>query len=145
MVSMDPNYCVLLGLALHLERTEIPRRDHNSPLLFGITKCRIRILYEKITSQENFQLTSPNLIGTHSIHKLPATYARRNGYSKDDVDARGKWKSNKGIVDIYKDSLIPFPDTKIVSTLCIVRPVKYMVRKEFGNLINENMMLKLMG
>ena len=92
---MDPNYFVLLGLGLHLEHTEMLRNENNSPLLFGITKCRIRILFKKITSQDNFQLTSPNPIGNYSIRKLPATYARRNGCSKDDVDARRRWKSNK--------------------------------------------------
>ena len=88
--------------------------------------------------QECFQLTSPNPIGSHSICKPPATYARRNGCSKDDMDARGRWKSNERIVDIYIDCLIPFPDAKVASILCIGGPVKYMVRQEFSNLINDN-------
>ena len=65
-------------------------------------------------------------------------YARRNGCSKDDVDDRGRWKSNKRIVDTYIDGLvIPFPDAKVASTLCIGALVKYVVRKEFSNLIND--------
>ena len=87
---MDPNYCVLLALALHLEHAEILKYENNSPLLFGIMKRRIRILFEVMTLQENFQLTSSNPIGAHCILKLPATYARRNGCSKDNMDARGK-------------------------------------------------------
>ena len=81
--SIDANYCVLLGLALHLECTEILKKENNIPLLFGIMKRRIRILFEEITLQEIFQSTNPNRIGTHSIRKLPATYARRNGCSKE--------------------------------------------------------------
>ena len=86
---MDPNHCVLLGLVLRLEYAEILRYENNSPLLFGVMKHRIRLLLGEIIMQENFQLTSPNPIGTHSICKIPATCARRNGCSKDDVDARG--------------------------------------------------------
>ena len=142
---MDPNNCVLLGLVLHLEHTEILRNEHNSPLLFRIMKHRMRIVFEEIMPQKNFQLTSPNLIGTHSIRKLPATYARRNGCSKDDVDARGRWKPNKRIMDTYIDCLIPFSDAKIVSTICNGGPLKYVVREEFSNLINDNLILQLIG
>ena len=63
---------------------------------------------------------------------LPATYARRYGCSKDDVDARGKWKSSKLIVDMYIDCLIPFPDAKVASTLCIGDPAKYTIEQEFN-------------
>ena len=145
MGSMDPIYCVLFGLALHFEHTEILRNENNSPFLFGITKHRIRILFEEIMLQENFQLKSPNLIGTHSIRKLPATYARRNGCSKDDVAARGRWKSNKRIMDAYIECLIPFPDVEVASTLCIRGPVKYVAKEEFSNLINNNLILQLTG
>ena len=88
--------------------------------------------------QENVQLTSRNPIGTHSIRKLSATYARRNGCSKNDVDARGRWKSNERIVDTNIDCLIKFPDAKVASALYIGGPVKYVVREELSNLINDN-------
>ena len=71
--------------------------------------------------QENFQLTSPNLIGTHFSCKFSTTYARRNGYSKD------------------------IPGAKVASTLRIGRPVKYKVRVDFSNLINNNLILQLIG
>ena len=141
MRSMDPNYCVVLDLVLHKEHTEILRNENN-PLLFRITKRRIRISFEEITSQVNFQLTNPNPIDIHSICKLSATYARRNECSKDDVDARGMWKSNKRIVDNYIDCLIPFPDAKVAFILCIGGSVKYMVKKEFSNFINDYIILQ---
>ena len=140
MGSIDPNYCVQLGLGLHLKRIEILRNEHNSPLLFGMIKRRVRTLFEKITLQDIFHFTSPNPIGTHSIRKLPAIYPKRNGCSKDDVDAMERWNSNKRIVDTYIDNLIPFPDA-VVSTLCIGGPVKYAMREEFSNLINGNLIL----
>ena len=82
-------------------------------------------------------------IGTHSIRKLPATYARRNRCTKDDVDARGRWKSNKRIVDTYIDCLIPFPDAKVASTLCIGGPIKYSVSE--GVNIDETIILRCVG
>ena len=72
--------------------------------------------------------------------------SNHNGiYKKDDVDARGRWKSNKRIVDTVIDCLIPFPDAKVASTLCIRGLVKYVVREEFSNLINDNLILQLTG
>ena len=61
------------------------------------------------------------------------TYAKRNGRSKDDVDKRGRWKSNKRIVDTYFDYAIPYPDVKVASTLSIGGPAKYVVQNEYDN------------
>ena len=61
------------------------------------------------------------------------------------MDARGRWKSNKRIVDTYIDCLIPFPDAKVASTLCIGGPVKYVVREEFASTITENLIFELVG
>ena len=127
--SLDPNYCAILDLSLHLEHStlEINQQD-GTPLLFNISKRRIRALFEEITTQPDFPLSQTlHPIGTHFIRKLPATYARRNGCSKDDVDARGRWKSNNRIVDTYIDCLIPFPDAKVASILYIAGPIKYVV------------------
>ena len=68
------------------------------------------------------------------------TYARQNGCSKDNVDARGRWKSYKHIVDMYIDCLIPFPDAKVASTLC---PIKYVVRPKFA--IDDDLILHCVG
>ena len=93
--SMDLNDCVLLALSLHLEHCtlEINQQD-GKPLLFRISKQRIRALFEEITTPLDFPLSQTlHPIGTHSICKLPTTYVRQNGCSKDDVDAIGRWKS----------------------------------------------------
>ena len=123
-----------------------PLVKNKSPVLFNVPKQHIRALLDEIVNQEGFPLFNTNSpIGTLSIRKLPATYARRNGYSKDNVDARERWKSNKRIVDTYIDCLIPFPDAKVVSTLYIGGPVKYEVREEFVSKITENLIVQLVG
>ena len=40
---------------------------------------------------------------------------------------------------------ILFPDAKVVSTICIRGPDKYVMREEFSNLINDNVILILTG
>ena len=141
--SMDPNVCVILALTLHLEHS-VFEQSVDSPYLFGTSKQRIRLLFERITQETNFLASESSApIGTHSICKLPATYARQNGCTKDDVDARGRWKSNKRIVDTYIDCLIPFPDAKVASTLCIGGPIKYSVSKDVS--IDENLILQCVG
>ena len=85
---MDPNACVILALTLHLEHS-VFELSVDIPYLFGTSKQRIRILFERITQETNFPASEASaLIGTHSIRKLPATYTRQNGCTKDDVDAR---------------------------------------------------------
>ena len=81
---------------------------------------------------EQFPKTQPGLLGTHSARKFPATYARRNGCSRDDVDVRGRWKNKKRQVDTYIDVVLPYPDAKVASTLCIGGPVKYEIRRGSG-------------
>ena len=126
--SMDWTYCVLLSLAIHLEHADLERDEDRRIPMFGVKKERMRLLFGEITSAENFEKVLPGPIGTHSIQKLLATYARRNGCSKDDVDARGRWKANKRMVDTYIDCVIPFPDAKVASTLSIGGPTKYKIK-----------------
>ena len=71
-------------------------------------------------------------LGTHSIRKLPATYARRNGCSKDDVNARGRWKTAQKIVDRYIDVVLPYQDALVACTLCVGSPIRYAVKPNSG-------------
>ena len=70
-------------------------------------------------------------------------YARQNGCTKDDVEDRGRWKSNKRIIDTYIDCLISFPDTKIASTLCIGGQIKYL--ESINMIADENLILQSVG
>ena len=93
----------------------------------------------EIVNQEDFPLfNTSSPIGIHSIRNLPATYSRKNGHSKEDVDTRRRWKSNKRIVDTYIDCLIAFSDVKVASTLCIFVSTKCEVSEEFTIVITKN-------
>ena len=96
----------------------------------------MKVLLIEITSQESFWPVLSGPIGTLSIRKMTATHARRNGCSKDDVDARGRWKSNKRMVDTYIDCVIPYPDAKVAASLNIGGTVKYTT-KTGNNIIDE--------
>ena len=73
--SMDTNFCVLLGLALHLEHASLAIDQNSSPLLFNVRKPYMQVLLDKIVNQEDFLLFNTNSpIGTYSIRILPATY-----------------------------------------------------------------------
>ena len=146
----DPSFCAILSLAIHLEHGFKNGRlgghgdnraamDNNQAedfdlnlLLFGISKAVATSNLIDIVTDEDFPTTHPGLLGTHSIRKLPATYARRNGCGRDDVDVRGRWKRNKKQVDTYIDVALPYPDAKVAATLCIGGPVKYELRRGCG-------------
>ena len=72
------------------------------------------------------------IVGTHSIRKFASTYARRSGYTRDDINVRGRWKRFKKMVDIYINPDIPYPDTKTAGALSIGGPVMYILKKEIG-------------
>ena len=112
--SMNPNFYVLLGLALHLEHASLTINQNSSPLLFSVRKQHIQALLGEIVNQEEFPLfNASSPIRTQSIRKLTVAYARSNGCTKDYVDARERCKSDIRIVDTYIDCLILFPDAKV--------------------------------
>ena len=53
---------------------------------------------------------------------------KKSDCSKDGVDARGQWKSDKRMVDTCIDCVIPYPDAKVAATLSIGGPVKYATK-----------------
>ena len=82
-----------------------------------------------MTEGDDFNETGDGKLDTHSIRKLPITYAQRNGCSRDDVNARGRWKSNHCTMDTYIDNSIPYPEAKVATILYIGGAIKYMVRE----------------
>ena len=57
--------------------------------LFGVEKHYVSTQLQQILEAPDFPNAWPGLLGSHSIRKFTATYARRNGCSRDDVDMRG--------------------------------------------------------
>ena len=102
MGAMDPQYCVLLNLAIHLETEGMSNgssleNDWVFPLgtdnPWNAKNKAYRILRDEVWSGSEFnKLGIIGLIGTHSLRKYPSTHARRNGCSRDDIDFRGRWK-----------------------------------------------------
>ena len=58
-------------------------------------------------------------------------YARRNGCSIDDVDARDRLRKKRQS-DTYVDVLLPYPDAKVAALLCVGGPCKYGLREGSG-------------
>lgn len=72
-------------------------------------------------------------LGSHSIRKYPATYARANGCTIDEIDTRGRWKRNsRRMVDRYVDVEQPMIDGKVAAALCPGGPVKYVLVEGSG-------------
>ena len=82
-----------------------------------------------IVESNYFERAADGPLGSHSTRKFAATFARRNGCGKDDVDARGRWKGQKRMVDTYIDGCLPYPDAKVASSLCVGGAVKYALRR----------------
>jgi len=50
-----------------------------------------------------------SMLGSHSIRKYAATFARRCGVTKDKNDIRGPWKGAGRVSDVYDDAELPYP------------------------------------
>jgi len=132
--SMDPDYCILLGLGLHLESAILEGDQSN--FLFHLGRATPKLangfvsgsLRQKVLQHSNFLKQHEGELGSHSVRKHASTHARRNGASKDDVDFRGRWKKNARQQDKYTDVDLPFPDGKTAVALCIGGACKYVCK-----------------
>ena len=137
--AQDYLFCALLGLAVHLEVSLQQGTARESIYVFSLggnnergakrTKDQAYTAIREIFESDSFIKSSGGNLGTHSLRKLPATYARRNGCRRDDIDVRGRWKKNTRQVDTYIDPSLPYPDAKVASVLCIGGAIKYMLRE----------------
>ncbi|OWZ02108.1 hypothetical protein PHMEG_00026389 [Phytophthora megakarya] len=115
--SMDPKMCVLLNLAVHIESTS---NIVSSEFVYGNPKDGDRVVRRCLTNMvknDAFKKLKTGKLGTHSLRKGAATYATRSGVSKDFVNRRGRWRTRKGVVDIYIDNTQPYPDALTAATL----------------------------
>ena len=106
-------FCSILSLSIYLESLfPTEKNQHGAVNLFGSVagtpeKIKSKVqdhLQEKIFNSEDFIGLAKSMNGgqeqlkmvrIHSIQKLAALFARRNGCSKDDVNTRGRWKQLK--------------------------------------------------
>ena len=138
LASKDETFCVHVSLANHLETFLSSGLGDTSRFVFSIsdglngparTKDKAYSILKSIFSSDEFSQSSLGKLGTHSIRKLPSTYARQNGCGRDDIDCRGRWKKGKRQVDTYIDIELPYPDAKVASVLSIGGPIKYVLRE----------------
>ena len=133
--SIDPIYCVLCSLGLWLEvNIAMYPPAMNSPYLFCFcddvripeggqkAKGKIQRILTKMfklaefVKNDGFGLLRG--LGSHSIRKFAATWARRCGITKDEKDIRGRWKGVGRVSDVYDDVELPYPDAKVAEKLC---------------------------
>lgn len=79
-----------------------------------------------------FPKVRPGNLGIHSNYKFTATYAIREGYPRDNVDLRSRWKGNKRIVDTYINTPLPVPDVRLVAVLCVGGAIKYAIVEDLN-------------
>ena len=137
--SNDHRYCILLGLALYLELWISSGEGLRSSYVFvGLNETPEQVnraCYSAMRTYafeaDNFQRSGHDAgpIGTHSLRKLPATHARYNNCTQDEIEVRGQWHVQGNRVSMrYVSTTLPYQDAKVASKLCIGGPVKYAVR-----------------
>ena len=145
--SLNPVYCVLCSLALWLElNLKLNPTSMNSPYVFCISddirvpdgglksKAMIQAAFTILFRREEFKGDGEgrggggelSMLGSHSIRKYAATFARRCGVTKDEKDIRGRWKGAGRVSDVYDDVELPYPDAKVAEKLCGGGPCFYV-------------------
>ena len=85
--ARDSSFCTLLGVAVHFEFCLLSGVVSEETSMFAASKNRIGNILKGIVEADNFPSSGSGTVGTHSIRKFPATYARNNGCDRDDVEA----------------------------------------------------------
>ena len=146
--SLNPVYCVLCSLALWLElNLKLNPTAMNSPYVFCISddvrvpegglksKAMIQAAFTVLFRRAEFKGEEADgeggggdvsMLGSHSIRKYAATFARRCGVTKDEKDIRGRWKGAGRVSDVYDDVELPYPDAKVAEKLCGGGPCFYV-------------------
>ena len=131
--------CPILGLAIYMEewlgRGDGLVNEHLFCLSNDNPKSAtdtVRAKLKIVLRNEAFNQRLPGKLGSHSTRKAGKTHAQRHGESKDNTDYRGRWKGHARSSDPYQDTLLPYPDAKVASVLCLGGPIKYELRGDSG-------------
>jgi hypothetical protein len=149
--AMDPLFCLLLNFAVYLEET-LSRNPQQVYLFTDSTTANgpvnliqtYRKRLEKVIwkNREFAALATEDDeegVGTHSYRKFPSNYARGCGCTPDEIEIRGRWKTQgqwvvfRYIATDVKQLTI---DAKVAGVLCVGGPIKYKM-KEGVNLTDE--------
>ncbi len=114
--AMDRRYCAHIGLAVHLETWIESGEGTTNKFVFAFggnedpkhNKATAKhFLKAHVFRNPVFNQVSPGKIGTHSTRKYAATYARRNGCSRNGTSRRGSWKKRQMQVYTYIEPTLP--------------------------------------
>jgi len=144
--SGDHRYCILLALGIYLELWIESGEGLHSEHVFCAPNERPKQVNSACSSAlrtyvfkaEDFVLADNSQpIGMHSLRKLPATYAQCNNCTQDEIEIRGRWRTQtKQRVSMwYVSTDLLYQDAKVASKLCMGGPVKYTAR-EGANVTN---------
>jgi hypothetical protein len=132
---LNPVNCVLYSLALWLELIlKLNPTAMNSPYGRLKSKAMIQAAFTILFRRKAFKGDGKgggrggelSMLGSHSIQKYAATFARRCGVTKDKKDIRGRWKGAGRVSDVYDDVELPYPDAKVAEKLCGGGPCSYV-------------------
>jgi hypothetical protein len=153
MGSMNPVYCVLLHLSIHIEswieQGKATARFEKAYLFTanpdektgpkGSNK-RYRDTLAKVYKSAPFRAVSrlfdkEGPLGSHSLRKFASTFARRLGKRTDDVNYRGQWTGEDGVKNkVVNGSYIsveqPFIDADVAAAPCHSSPCSYRPHKD---------------
>jgi hypothetical protein len=140
MGVMDPLFCLLLALAIHLELWTESGLGHANDHMFGLEgdvldSAKDRIsgrLKTNVLDNPNFVKTKGGPFGICSLQKFPSAFARRNGCAKDSVNSCGRWHKHKGHIDACLELKLPWPDAKVASTVCTGDPCRCALKENSG-------------
>lgn len=140
--SMDPLYCLILNFAIYLEETLA--RNPNQEYLFtdatterapkNLIQTYRKRLEKVVWKHEEFKSLATEDdkegVGTHSYRKYPSNYARGCGCTPDEIEIRGRWKTQgQRVVFRYSIDVKQLTiDAKVAGVLCVGGPIKYKLK-----------------
>ena len=144
--SLNPLFCVFVGLAIWLEYYLSGTHQNTSPYVFdfsgdsrvpegGAKSCTfvqrtLAKLYHGTGT--NFVPNSEEgdlLLGTHSLRKYASTRSQNSGASKDDKEYQMRSKADRRTSDVYDDNQLPYVNAKVAGMLCPGGACSYSIRE----------------
>jgi hypothetical protein len=139
--SMDSSYCILLALSIYLESWITSYDGMQSIFMFSddtdveLAPNRTKSSYSDTLRNHVFSdqfflsqtgTQDPENLGTHSLRKYPATWASWNDCTREEIEVRGRWRSNtQQVVTTYINVKQEYRDAKVHAALCVGGPIKY--------------------
>jgi hypothetical protein len=133
---MNPLFCVLIALVIFLEVWIERGQGRTSQWMFtdGVTTANLppeEIEKETDRCKSGLYCAVKSIVKSplfvlnpHSTKKYATTHARRRGVLKNFTDVQAQWK-NKRMQETYADVVLPWPDIKTASVLCMGGICKY--------------------